>query len=398
MCPRSVTAATGAASTCCCWTLSRADRHPRCRRGGSAPSWLVSASPGSQFRPSRRQRVLGTAAGKRPQTVVPTPRSCAAAWPLPTRHTAIVWSPSVPGMATGHRGTWPSTRTRSWSGTGSVSSRASLWDWMRHFHLQREMRRGREPVEVARDTLARIDELLLPWALQGTEARCVFALYLLAIGSRYAADDQRGAGPGWVTWTAGSSRSSTTWSPRTVRRCRLHRLRKDASRGGSGSPARGVARWVATPEPGCSRRGPQPHWHRGVGAGLLALAVAITRGSSKVEAGAFFTATALFLLATNVGQLGTSSSLVYFLSSSRATGRVRNAPVYLRLALVPVLLVAAVLGTALFIWAEPAGHLLGNTRGDSHGPLGTAVRQLAPSFPGPRCSVSGWPGRVVSAR
>ena len=130
----------------------------------------------------------------------------------------------------------------------------------------------------------------------------------------------------------------------------------------------------------------------------FALAVAITRGSSKVEAGAFFTATALFLLATNVGQLGTSSSLVYFLSSSRATGRVRNAPVYLRLALVPVLLVAAVLGTALFIWAEPAGHLLGNTRGDSHGPLGTAVRQLAPSFPGPRCSVSGWPGRVVSAR
>lgn len=81
-----------------------------------------------------------------------------------------------------------------------------VWDWERfqqgvplgldavHFHLQREMRRGREPVEVARDTLARIDELLLPWALQGTEARCVFALYLLAIGSRYAADDQRGAG------------------------------------------------------------------------------------------------------------------------------------------------------------------------------------------------------------
>lgn len=113
----------------------------------------------------------------------------------------------------------------------------------------------------------------------------------------------------------------------------------------------------------------------------FALAVAITRGSSKVEAGAFFTATALFLLATNVGQLGTSSSLVYFLSSSRATGRVRNAPVYLRLALVPVLLVAAVLGTALFIWAEPAGHLLGNTRGDSHGPLGTAVRHLAPFIP-----------------
>lgn len=83
----------------------------------------------------------------------------------------------------------------------------AVWDWERfrkdvplgldaiHFHLQREMRRqDQEPLQVARGTLARADELLAPWGLQGPDARCVFVLYLLAIGSRYAADDQRGAG------------------------------------------------------------------------------------------------------------------------------------------------------------------------------------------------------------
>lgn len=82
-----------------------------------------------------------------------------------------------------------------------------VWDWERfqqdvplgldaiHFHLQREMRRqDQEPLQVARGTLARADELLAPWGLQGSDARCVFVLYLLSIGSRYAADDQRGAG------------------------------------------------------------------------------------------------------------------------------------------------------------------------------------------------------------
>lgn len=82
-----------------------------------------------------------------------------------------------------------------------------VWDWERfqkdvplgldaiHFRLQREMRRqDQEPLQVARGTLARADELLAPWGLEGADARCVFVLYLLAIGSRYAADDQRGAG------------------------------------------------------------------------------------------------------------------------------------------------------------------------------------------------------------
>ena len=113
----------------------------------------------------------------------------------------------------------------------------------------------------------------------------------------------------------------------------------------------------------------------------FALAVAITRGSSKVEAGAFFTATAMFLLATNIGQLGTSSSLVYFLSNARAGRRLHNAPVYLRLALVPVLGLAVVIAAVLAIWAEPAGHLLGNTRSGSNGILGTSVAYLAPFIP-----------------
>jgi hypothetical protein len=82
-----------------------------------------------------------------------------------------------------------------------------VWDWERfqrdvplgldaiHFHLQREMRRrDQEPLQVARGTLARVDELLAPWGLQGPDARCAFVMYLLTIGSRYATDDQRGAG------------------------------------------------------------------------------------------------------------------------------------------------------------------------------------------------------------
>ena len=89
---------------------------------------------------------------------------------------------------------------------------------------------------MARGTLARADELLAPWGLQGPDARCVFMLYLLAIGSRYAADDQRGAGARLGDLDSWLFVSSTTCSPRANRRWRLPRRRKGASRGAARPP------------------------------------------------------------------------------------------------------------------------------------------------------------------
>lgn len=88
------------------------------------------------------------------------------------------------------------------------------------------------------------------------------------------------------------------------------------------------------------------------------LTIVVTRLSSQAEAGIFFSATSLFLLATSLGQLGTNTGLVYFLSGSRARGELRHAKTYMRTASRPVMVVAIAICLLILIVADPLGALL----------------------------------------
>lgn len=84
----------------------------------------------------------------------------------------------------------------------------------------------------------------------------------------------------------------------------------------------------------------------------FALTVVVTRGLSKAEAGVFFSVSSLFLLGTSVGQLGTDTGLVYFLSRCRALGSDHLVRGFVRSALRPVLVTGVVMAVAAFALAE----------------------------------------------
>ncbi|OFE15109.1 hypothetical protein BA895_08285 [Humibacillus sp. DSM 29435] len=115
------------------------------------------------------------------------------------------------------------------------------------------------------------------------------------------------------------------------------------------------------------------------GLSAFALAAVVTNGHSKAEAGAFFTTTALFLLATNIGQLGTNTGVVYFISRARGTGSLRNAGVYMRLGMRPVLILGVALAVAMWVWAQPLAELMSNGPVDSA--VASSIRWLAPFVP-----------------
>jgi O-antigen/teichoic acid export membrane protein len=93
-------------------------------------------------------------------------------------------------------------------------------------------------------------------------------------------------------------------------------------------------------------------------ASTLGLTLAVTRGLPAASAGVFFAVTSLFLLATAVGQLGTNTGLVYFLSRARslstAAGTSSGSQTYstlYRTATRPVLVVAVAMALAMFAFA-----------------------------------------------
>ena len=90
---------------------------------------------------------------------------------------------------------------------------------------------------------------------------------------------------------------------------------------------------------------------------LFATTVAITRGMSRAQAGIFFSVTSLFLLATAVGQLGTNTALVYFLSRARALGRTNIIRAYVRTATVPVIVCACAMTGAFLAFAPQLASL-----------------------------------------
>src|SRR5262245_27231608 len=76
------------------------------------------------------------------------------------------------------------------------------------------------------------------------------------------------------------------------------------------------------------------------GTSNLVLAILVAQGLSKSAAGVFFSATSIFLIALSVGQLGTPTGLVYFVSRCRALATPHLVQSYFRAALRPVMAMA----------------------------------------------------------
>ena len=85
----------------------------------------------------------------------------------------------------------------------------------------------------------------------------------------------------------------------------------------------------------------------------FALTIAVTHALTRANAGVFFATTSLFLLATSIGQLGTGTGLVYFLSRCRALGTTNLIGAYLRAAVKPVMVTAIGMAVAMFAFAQP---------------------------------------------
>ena len=83
------------------------------------------------------------------------------------------------------------------------------------------------------------------------------------------------------------------------------------------------------------------------------LALVVTRGVSPTTAGVYFSSTSLFLLGTTLGQLGSSTGLIYFISRARVQGRTELIPTYMRTAGVPVLVTATAVMALTLVFGQP---------------------------------------------
>ncbi|AGL14574.1 multi antimicrobial extrusion protein MatE [Actinoplanes sp. N902-109] len=107
----------------------------------------------------------------------------------------------------------------------------------------------------------------------------------------------------------------------------------------------------------------------------------VARVLGAEQAGAFFAATAAFVLGGGLAKLGTQTGLVYWLARLRATGREHLLGACLRTGLLPVTVLALLLGAAMW-WQAPAiAHL--TAPGSAHVLAGhtTGLRVLAVFLP-----------------
>ena len=89
----------------------------------------------------------------------------------------------------------------------------------------------------------------------------------------------------------------------------------------------------------------------------IAVTWVVARGLGAEQAGAFFAATAAFVLAGGLAKLGTQTGLVYWPARLRATGRDHLLGTCLRTGLTPVLALAVTLGVAMWFGAPAIAHL-----------------------------------------
>lgn len=98
----------------------------------------------------------------------------------------------------------------------------------------------------------------------------------------------------------------------------------------------------------------------------IGLVLVVTRGLSAAEAGIFFAATSIFVLLSKLSGLGTSTGLVYYFSRSRALHRTDQIPRWLRIGLVPVVVLSSLIALGLLVLApdvagtfQPEGTTMG---------------------------------------
>ena len=117
----------------------------------------------------------------------------------------------------------------------------------------------------------------------------------------------------------------------------------------------------------------------------LALTVVITREYSKPVAGAFFTATSLFLIVEAAAGLGAFVGLVNFIARLRRLGHENRIPAIMRAAIIPVVAVSLAATVALIVFAGPLARLLLSGHlghaGASPGIVANALRALALAVP-----------------
>ena len=117
----------------------------------------------------------------------------------------------------------------------------------------------------------------------------------------------------------------------------------------------------------------------------LSATVLITRGFNRATAGAFFTATSLFLIVEAIAGLGAATGLVYFIARLRSLGAESRIPTILRAAIVPVLASSVVAAGLLLAFAHPlaAALLDGHQSSGATTPAAVAhaLRALAAALP-----------------
>ncbi len=164
-------------------------------------------------------------------------------------------------------------------------------------------------------------------------------------------------------------------NPRQLIRSAGRRLSADTSRRGAGSKLAEVARGGTL---------------NLVGAAISALTtivitVLVTRLFSPAVAGAFFSATSLFLIIESIATLGAYAGAVYFIARLRVLGEERRITVVLRAAIIPVTVASVTGAVTLFVFCTPLARLLLSSHlGHSEtsiSSLAAALRALAVTLP-----------------
>lgn len=118
--------------------------------------------------------------------------------------------------------------------------------------------------------------------------------------------------------------------------------------------------------------------------GTLGLTVVVTRGFSRPVAGAFFTATSLFLILEEFAVLGADNGLPYFIARLRSLGEDGQIRPVLRSATRPVLLASITAAALLVAFAHPLARAMLSGRasdGTSVTDVADALRALALALP-----------------
>jgi O-antigen/teichoic acid export membrane protein len=121
------------------------------------------------------------------------------------------------------------------------------------------------------------------------------------------------------------------------------------------------------------------------GIATVGVTVVVTRKFTPPEAGAFFTATSVFLIIEAIASLGTNVGLVYFIARLRSLGQSNRIPAIMRAAILPVVVLSVAAAAGMILAAGPLSHVLISAnlgKGKvSPGSVATALRALALTLP-----------------